>query len=114
LKNRNIFLIILGSFLLVNMFHFNTAMATSSYLISGKITDSNLMPIDGAKIVFEMEGGLNGIQVAKTNNRGNYTIYLPVTSKTYWVTIGKEKYKTYRGKIYLKDDCDNFNFILHK
>jgi len=114
LKNRKIFLLILGSFLFVNLFHFNTAAATAKYLISGKITDSNLRPIDGAKIVFEMEGGLNSIQVAKTNNRGNYTIYLPVTSKTYWVTIGKEKYKTYRGKIYLKDGSDNFNFILYK
>jgi hypothetical protein len=114
LKNRKIFLLILSSFLFVNLFHFNTAAATAKYLISGKITDSNLRPIDGAKMVFEMEGGLKGIQIAKTDNRGNYTISLPVTNKPYWVTIGKEKYKTYRGKIYLKDASDNFNFILHR
>jgi hypothetical protein len=114
LKNKKIFLMVLSSFLLVNMFYFNTVSATSRHLVSGKITDSNLRPITGAKIVFEMEGGLNSIQVATTNNRGNYTIYLPLTSKTYWVTIGKENYRTYRGKILLEDDCDNFNFTLLK
>ncbi len=114
MKNRKIFLLIIGSFLFVNLFYFNTAGATAKYLISGKITDSNLRPIDGAKVVFEMEGGLKGIQIAKTDNRGNYTISLPATNKTYWVTIGKERYKTYRGKINLKDGSDNFNFVLHK
>jgi len=114
LKNKKNLLIILCSVLLVNVFYFNTAAATSRYLISGKITDANLRPIEGAKIVFEMEGGLKNIQIANTNNRGNYTIYLPLTSKTYWVTIGKEKYRTYRGKVYLTDDCDNLNFTLHK
>ncbi len=109
-------LMILCSFLLVNMFYFNTAAASSSYLVSGKITDSNLRPINGTKIVFEMEGGLKSVQIANTNNRGNFAIYLPSKSKTYWVTIGKEKYKTYRGKVHLKDDADNsiFNFILNK
>ncbi|GMA99843.1 carboxypeptidase-like regulatory domain-containing protein [Pelosinus sp. IPA-1] len=113
MKNKRILLIIF-SFLLVNMLYINTAAATSKVPISGKITDSDLRPITGAKIVFEMEGGLNGIQVAKTDYRGNYTIYLPLTSKTYWVTIGKDKYRTYRGKIHLKDDSDNFNFTVHK
>ena len=28
--------------------------------------------------MFEMEGGLNSIQIANTNNRGNYEIYLPL------------------------------------
>jgi len=96
------------------MFYISTAAATSKVSISGKITDSDLKPITGAKIVFEMEGGLNGIQVAKTNYRGNYTIYLPATSKNYWVTIGKDKYRTYRGKILLTGDSDNFNFTVHK
>ena len=113
MKNKKILLIILCSFLLVDMFYFNTVLASSSYLISGKITDSNLRPIDGAKIVFEMEGGLHSIQITNTNNRGNYEIYLPLKSKTYWITIGKEKYKTYRGKIYLTDNYDNFNFTLN-
>lgn len=107
-------LMVLCSFLLVNMFYLNTAAASSSYLVSGKITDSSLRPINGAKIVFEMEGGLKNIQIANTNNRGNFAIYLPAKSKTYWVTIGKEKHKTYRGKIHLKDDSDVFNFILNK
>ena len=66
--------------------------------------------------MFEEEGGLKKIHIAKTDKRGNFSICLPEKNKTYWVTIGKENYRTYRGKVHLKDGADNFifNFVLNK
>jgi hypothetical protein len=99
----------------MNICSLNTVYASSNYIISGKITDSDLRPIKGAKITFEMDGGLNGIQSMTTNYKGNYVSTMSLKSGIYWVTIGKEGYKTYRGKIYLTNDNSYvFDFVLKK
>jgi len=89
--------------------------ASSNYVISGKITDSNLKPINGAKIVFEMDGGRNGIQSIITDYKGDYKVNVPANNKTYWITIGKEGRRTYRGKIQIANDGSYiYNFVLNK
>ncbi|MBU2701058.1 hypothetical protein Ga0466249_002169 [Sporomusaceae bacterium BoRhaA] len=116
MKNAKILLsAILCSIILTSLFYLNTVYASSNCSISGKITDSNLKPIQGAKIIFELDGALNSMQSITTNYRGNYIVNAPLKNKTYWVTIGKKGYKTYRGKVHLtNEDSFVFDVILNK
>jgi len=116
LARKKFRIITCGLFILINIFCLNIVSANSTYSISGKITDSDFKPIKDAKIVFEMDGGTNGIQIASTDERGNYTVKVPIKGKAYWVTIGKEGYKTHRSKVQLVDKNDDFvfDFVLNK
>ena len=117
MKNTKVLfsLTILCSIFLYGIFLLPHVNATPSYVISGKITDSNLKPIEGTKVVFEIDGGVNGIQSTITDYKGDYKVNVPVNNKTYWVTIGKEGYRTYRGKIQLtNENIFVFNFVLNK
>lgn len=71
-----------------------------SYPISGKVTNYDMEPIEGAKVKFEIEGLLFGGITTKTDDLGNY--YAGLSKAGYcWVTISKDGFKTYRTKYYI-------------
>jgi uncharacterized GH25 family protein len=92
---------------------FNITIEPDKYPISGKIIDNNGDPIEGAKIMFELEGGLSGVQEATTDQLGNYSTGVSTKNQWYWVTIIKDGYKTSRTK-YWTGDINNFNYTLRE
>jgi hypothetical protein len=90
---------------------YNITLDPDKYPVSGKMIDSNSDPIEGAKITFELDGGLNGIQEAITDQYGNYSTGVSTKGQWYWVTITKEGYQTYRTKVWT-GDTNTFNYTL--
>ncbi|WP_169717652.1 hypothetical protein SPSIL_010300 [Sporomusa silvacetica DSM 10669] len=113
-SNKRTLLLIIFTCILTFLLFLGSVNASNGYPISGKITDSSLKPIVGAKIVFEMDGGKNIVYISKTNARGNYEVNVPEKNKFYWVTIGKDGHKTYRGKVYLSEETLVFDFNLNR
>lgn len=114
MSNKRTLLLIIFTCILTFTLFLGSVNASNSYPVSGKITDSSLKPIAGAKVVFEMAGGKNTVYISTTNARGNYAINVPEKNKFYWITIGKDGYKTYRGKVYLAEESVVFDFNLNR
>jgi len=69
--------------------------------ISGKIINRNGEPLEGVKITFEQNGGLTGVQIAFTDQNGNYKYTVPTDNQNYWITIMKEGYQNVRTQWYM-------------
>jgi len=71
-------------------------------MVSGKITNWKLEPIDGAKIIFEATENKGFAVSTYSDGNGNYSSnQMPSSGSagtSYWITIMKDGYKPYRGK----------------
>lgn len=68
--------------------------------VVGKILDVNNIPIANAKLSFEQDGGMNGVQTVYTDENGNFKCKIPTDNKYYWLTISKDGYTIIREQIW--------------
>lgn len=80
--------------------------------ISGKITAPDGTPLAGAKLTFEQNGGLAGVQTVTTDENGNYKYTLPANQREYWLTISCEGYKTARERWNWVGGGQVYNYVL--
>jgi tetratricopeptide (TPR) repeat protein len=66
------------------------ALAQSTGMIKGTVTDDRGQPVDGAKVTIEMNGGTGRRYESKTNKKGEY-IQIGLTGGSYKVVAEKDK-----------------------
>src|SRR5262249_61061700 len=66
------------------------ALAQSTGMVKGVVTDDKGQPVDGAKVSIEMNGGTGRRYESKTNKKGEY-IQIGLTGGAYKITTEKKK-----------------------
>lgn len=66
------------------------ALAQSTGMVKGVVTDDKGQPVDGAKVTIEMNGGTGRRYESKTNKKGEY-IQIGLASGSYKVVAEKDK-----------------------
>src|SRR6478752_455423 len=66
------------------------ALAQSTGMVKGVVTDDKGQPVDGAKVTIEMNGGTGRRYESKTNKKGEY-IQIGLTGGSYKITAEKDK-----------------------
>src|SRR5262245_55788689 len=66
------------------------ALAQSTGMVKGVVTDDKGQPVDGAKVSIEMNGGTGRRYESKTNKKGEY-IQIGLTGGSYKITAEKDK-----------------------
>ena len=66
------------------------AVAQSTGMVKGVVTDDKGQPVDGAKVSIEMNGGTGRRYESKTNKKGEY-IQIGLTGGSYKITAEKDK-----------------------
>src|SRR5215510_13203644 len=66
------------------------AVAQSTGMVKGVVTDDKGQPVDGAKVTIEMNGGTGRRYESKTNKKGEY-IQIGLTGGSYKITAEKDK-----------------------
>jgi tetratricopeptide (TPR) repeat protein len=66
------------------------ALAQSTGMVKGVVTDDKGQPVEGAKVTIEMNGGTGRRFEAKTNKKGEY-IQIGLSGGSYKVTAEKDK-----------------------
>src|SRR5580765_541378 len=66
------------------------AVAQSTGMVKGVVTDDKGQPVDGAKVSIEMNGGTGRRFESKTNKKGEY-IQIGLSGGSYKITAEKDK-----------------------
>src|SRR5262245_9276173 len=66
------------------------AVAQSTGMVKGVVTDDKGQPVDGAKVTIEMNGGTGRRYESKTNKKGEY-IQIGLTGGSYKIAAEKDK-----------------------
>ena len=66
------------------------AVAQSTGMVKGVVSDDKGQPVDGAKVTIEMNGGTGRRYESKTNKKGEY-IQIGLTGGSYKITAEKDK-----------------------
>jgi tetratricopeptide (TPR) repeat protein len=66
------------------------ALAQSTGMVKGVVTDDKGQPVDGAKVSIEMNGGTGRRYESKTNKKGEY-IQIGLSGGSYKITAEKDK-----------------------